>query len=58
MFENILKPLAKLNGTWSHVGLICFPEIENKGVLTQYLDLSDEELKVLLSVMCLYACND
>ena len=53
MFENILKPLAKLNGTWSHVGLICFPEIENKGVLTQYLDLSDEELKVLLSVMCL-----
>ena len=46
MFEKVIKQLVELPG-WSHLGLICFTEIENRGVLKKYLpELTEEELKV------------
>ena len=46
MFEEVIQQLVELPD-WSHLGLICFTEIENRGVLRQYLpELTEEELKV------------
>ena len=46
MFEKVIQQLVDLPG-WSHLGLICFTEIENREVLKKYLpELTDEELKV------------
>ena len=46
MFEKVIQQLVELPG-WSHLGLICFTEIERRGVLKKYLpELIDEELKV------------
>ena len=48
MFEKVIQQLVELPG-WSHLGLICFTEIENRGVLREYLpELTEEELKVIL----------
>ena len=47
MFEKVIQQLVELPG-WSHLGLICFTEIENRGVLREYLpELTEEELKVI-----------
>ena len=46
MFEKVIQQLVELPG-WSHLGLICFTEIENREVLMEYLpELTKEELKV------------
>ena len=46
MFEKVIQQLVELPG-WSHLGLICFTEIENREVLKKYLpELTEEELKV------------
>ena len=46
MFEKVIQQLVELPG-WSHLGLICFTEIENREVLKQYLpELTEEDLKV------------
>ena len=46
MFEKVIQQLVDLPG-WSHLGLICFTEIENREVLKKYLpELTEEELKV------------
>ena len=46
MFEKVIQQLVELQG-WSHLGLICFTEIENREVLMEYLpELTEEELKV------------
>ena len=46
MFEKVIQQLVELPG-WSHLGLICFTEIENREVLKKYLpELIEEELKV------------
>ena len=46
MFEEVIQQLVELPG-WSHLGLICFTEIENRGVLREYMpELTEEELKV------------
>ena len=48
MFEKVIQQLVELPG-WSHLGLICFTEIENREVLKKYLpELTEEELKVSL----------
>ena len=48
MFEEVIQQLVELPG-WSHLGLICFTEIENRAVLREYLPvLTDEEMKVIL----------
>ena len=50
MFEKVIQQLVELPG-WSHLGLICFTEIENRQVLKKYLpELTEEELKVILKV--------
>ena len=47
MFEKVIQQLVELPG-WSHLGLICFTEIENREVLKEYLpELTEEELKVI-----------
>ena len=47
MFEEVIQQLVELPG-WSHLGLICFTEIENRGVLREYLpELTEEELNVI-----------
>ena len=46
MFEKVIQQLVELPG-WSHLGLICFTEIENREVLKKYLpELTEEDLKV------------
>ena len=46
MFEKVIQQLVELPG-WSHLGLICFTEIESREVLKKYLpELTEEELKV------------
>ena len=46
MFEKVIQQLVELPG-WSHLGLICFTEIENREALKKYLpELTEEELKV------------
>ena len=46
MFEGVIQHLVDLPG-WSHLGLICFTEIDNKGILKEKLpNLTEEELKV------------
>ena len=47
MFEEVIQQLVELPG-WSHLGLVCFTEIENREVLRNYLpELTEEELKVI-----------
>ena len=47
MFEEVIQQLVELPG-WSHLGLICFTEIENRQVLKKFLpELTEEELKVI-----------
>ena len=47
MFEKVIQQLVDLPG-WSHLGLICFTEIENREVLKKYLpELTEEELKAI-----------
>ena len=46
MFEKVLKSVTNLRD-WSYVGLVCFTEIENRGVFTSELeDLRQDEIKV------------
>ena len=46
MFENVLKSVTNLRD-WSYVGLVCFTEIENRGVFTSELEyLEQGEIKV------------
>ena len=48
MFEGVIQnKLVELPG-WSHLGLVCFTEIENRGVLKEHLPelREEEELKV------------
>ena len=46
MFEKVLKSVTNLRN-WSYVGLVCFTEIENRGVFTSELeDLDEGEIKV------------
>ena len=46
MFEKVIQQLVELPG-WSHLGLICFTEIENREVLRKYLpEVAEEKLKV------------
>ena len=48
MFENVIQQLVDLPG-WSHLGLICFTEIENSEKLREIMpELTEEELKVIL----------
>ena len=45
MFEKVIQQLVELPG-WSHLGLICFTEIENREVLKEYLpEVAEEKLK-------------
>ena len=47
MFEKVIQHLVELPG-WSHLGLICFTEIENRQVLKKYLpEQTEEELRVI-----------
>merc|ERR1712241_529364 len=36
MFSSIIFPLADMSSTWSHRGLICLPNIENRGDLRHH----------------------
>ena len=46
MFEKVLKSLTNLRG-WSYIGLVCFTEIENRGVFaTELEDLKQDDIKV------------
>ena len=45
MFSSIIFPLADLSSTWSHRGLICLPNIENRGELRHH-GITEEEIKV------------
>ena len=46
MFEKVLKSVTNLRD-WSYVGLVCFTEIENRGVFMSELeDLRQDEIKV------------
>ena len=46
MFHSIIFPLADLSSTWSHRGLICLPNIENRGDLRHH-GITEEEIKVV-----------
>ena len=47
MFEKVIQQLVDLPG-WSHLGLICFTEIENREKLREILpELTEEGLKVI-----------
>ena len=49
MFEKVIQQLVELPG-WSHLGLVCFTEIENRGVVKEHLpELTEEEMKVIRS---------
>ena len=45
MFISIIFPLADMSSTWSHRGLICLPNIENREVLREH-GIADEEIEV------------
>ena len=46
MFEKVLKSLTNLPD-WSYIGLVCFTEIENRGVFaTELEDLKQDDIKV------------
>ena len=46
LFEKVLKSVTNLRD-WSYVGLVCFTEIENRGVFMSELeDLRQDEIKV------------
>ena len=50
MFEKVIQQLVDLPG-WSHLGLICFTEIESREVLKEHLpELREEELKAILGL--------
>ena len=57
LFEKVLKSVTNLRD-WSYIGLVCFTEIENRGVFTSELeDLEEGEIKVTqenTSSICLY----
>ena len=46
MFSSIIFPLADMSSTWSHRGLICLPNIENRGDLRHH-GITEEEIEVL-----------
>ena len=46
MLSSIIFPLADMSSTWSHRGLICLPNIENRGILRQH-GITEQEIKVL-----------
>ena len=46
MFRSIIFPLADISSTWSHRGLICLPNIENRGDLRHH-GITEEEIKVM-----------
>lgn len=49
MFEEVIQQLVEIPD-WSHLGLVCFTEIENRGVLKEHLpELTEDELRVILS---------
>ena len=49
MFEKVIQQLVELSD-WSHLGLICFTEIENREVMKTFMpELTKEELKVFRS---------
>ena len=46
MFENTIKRLVNIPD-WSHVGFVCFTEIENRQVVRNHLpDLNEEDIQV------------
>ena len=46
MLSSIIFPLADMSSTWSHRGLICLPNIENRGDLRHH-GITEEDIKVL-----------
>ena len=49
-FRNTLSRLVgkDFHHNWSHVGIVCFPNIENKDFLkTNQIELDEEKLKVV-----------
>ena len=46
MLSSIIFPLAEMSSTWSHRGLICLPNIENRGDLRHH-GITEEEIKVI-----------
>ena len=46
MFSSIIFPLADMSSTWSHRGLICLPNIENRGDLRHH-GITEEEIEVI-----------
>ena len=46
MFRSIIFPLADMSSTWSHRGLICLPNIWNRGDLRHH-GITEEEIEVL-----------
>ena len=45
LFTRVLAPLAKLGEDWTHVGLVCCPEVESRQHLVQ-AGLSVEQAQV------------
>ena len=46
MFSSIIFPLADMSFNWSHRGLICLPNIENRGDLRHH-GITEEEIEVI-----------
>ena len=46
MFNSIIFPLADMSSIWSHRGLICLPNIENRGDLRHH-GITEEEIEVI-----------
>ena len=46
MLSSIIFPLAEMSSTWSHRGLICLPNIENRGDLRHH-GITEQEIKVI-----------
>ena len=46
MLEDVMKRLVDVPG-WSHLGLICFTEIDSREIVRTTLRLSQEEMKVM-----------
>ena len=52
LFTRVLAPLAKLGDDWTHVGLVCCPEVESRQHLVQ-AGLSVEQAQVDMKFLTL-----
>ena len=52
LFTRVLAPLAQLGEDWTHVGLVCCPEVESRGELVE-AGLSVEQAQVELKAFTL-----